>query len=85
MTEYSNSEAEVFWSKVSTNKYPKVVDKVMLLMSMFGSTCESVFSDLKIIKSKHRNSVSNEHLEYLLKLGRTNIEVDIGEIIKTSK
>jgi len=42
---------------LSIEKYPNVKRAALKLMSMFGSTydCESVFSTLKHVKSKHQS------------------------------
>ncbi|KAF0039335.1 hypothetical protein F2P81_007570 [Scophthalmus maximus] len=44
-----------FWKTVSMEKYPNVKWAAVKILSMFGSTyvCESVFSTLKHVKSKH--------------------------------
>lgn len=53
------------------------------ITSMFGSTylCEAIFSDLKYIKSKNRSRLTDKHLQGLLKLGRTKINVNQDEVI----
>uniref|UniRef100_H3AIM7 DUF4371 domain-containing protein n=1 Tax=Latimeria chalumnae TaxID=7897 RepID=H3AIM7_LATCH len=54
-----------FWNTVPKDKYPNI-----RLISMFGSTylCESVFSVLKHVKSKHRSILTDAHLNELLRL-----------------
>ncbi|CAI5653020.1 unnamed protein product, partial [Oreochromis niloticus] len=48
-----------FWKSVPMEKYPNVKWAALKILSMFGSTyvCESVFSTLKHVKSKHRSAV----------------------------
>ena len=51
---------------------------------MFGSTyrCEQLFSSLKFNKSKHRNSLTNEHLSDCMKIiTANNITPDINKIV----
>ena len=44
-----------FWISVPMKKYPNVKRAALKILAMFGSTyvCESVFSTLKLLKSKH--------------------------------
>ena len=44
-----------FWKSVRMKKYPNVKRAALKILAMFGSTyvCESVFSTLKFVKSKH--------------------------------
>jgi hypothetical protein len=53
---------------------------------MFGSTylCESTFSNMKFIKSHYRCSLTDESLQHFLRLGTTNITVDIPALVKES-
>ena len=56
----------------------------MKMYSMFASTyiCESMFSDMKIIKTKYRNRLSDEHLETLLKISRIKLPLECLKEIK---
>lgn len=53
---------------------------------MFASTynCENAFSILKIVKSKHRNRLTDTKLEDLLRIKLHKTEINIDEILKTS-
>lgn len=46
-----------FWKSVPIEKYPNIKRAALKMLSMFGSTyvCESVFSTLNHVKSKHRS------------------------------
>jgi hypothetical protein len=59
--------------------YPQLRDFGLRMSSMFGSTylCESMFSNMKFIKSHYRCSLTDESLQHFLRLGTTNITVDI--------
>ncbi|XP_067123814.1 general transcription factor II-I repeat domain-containing protein 2B-like [Centruroides vittatus] len=61
------------------DKYPKLRDFGLQIVSMFGSTyiCERAYSDMKYIKSKYRNSLKDSTLEDIIRLATTNIDVDI--------
>jgi len=80
-----NSSGIEFWESVKKEKYPLLHKQILKLFSMFGSTyiCESAFSSLKHIKNNHRNRISNEHLEAVLRLSKTNININIDNIIKS--
>ena len=45
------------------------------MFSVFGSTyiCEQTFSKMKLVKSKLRSRLTDEHLQQILKLSVTNI------------
>ncbi|XP_067131976.1 general transcription factor II-I repeat domain-containing protein 2B-like [Centruroides vittatus] len=64
-------------------KYPKLRDFGLQIVSMFGSTyiCERAYSDMKYIKSKYRNSLKDSTLEDIIRLATTNIDVDIKDIV----
>lgn len=60
---------ENIWKYVSTEKYPFLRKCSEKLHACFGSTylCESAFSQLKIIKSKYRINLTDEHLDSCLR------------------
>jgi hypothetical protein len=65
--------------------YSQLRDFGLRMSSMFGSTylCESTFSNMKFIKSRYRCSLTDESLRFL-RLGTTNITVDIPMLVKES-
>ncbi|XP_045462479.1 general transcription factor II-I repeat domain-containing protein 2A-like [Harmonia axyridis] len=56
------------------DKYPNLRQIALQLTTMFGSTylCESAFSEMKIIKSKYRNRLTDEHMSSCLRLALGN-------------
>jgi hypothetical protein len=66
--------------------YPQFRDFGLRISSMFGSTClcESTFSNMKFIKSRYSCSITDESLQHFLRLGTTNITVDIPALVKES-
>lgn len=72
-----------FWKEISADKYPVLKSSMLKLMCYFGSTyiCESTFSMLKVVKSKSRNRLTDEHLESLLRIGLTTKNLDWDKII----
>jgi hypothetical protein len=65
--------------------YPQLREVGLRMSSMFGSTylCESTFSNMKLIKSHYRCSLADESLHFL-RLGTTNITVNIPALVKES-
>lgn len=59
-----------FWNLLTGVKYPNMRKCATYLTALFGSTylCESAFSHMKIIKSKNRSTIADEHLEVCLRL-----------------
>ncbi|XP_060754330.1 general transcription factor II-I repeat domain-containing protein 2-like [Neoarius graeffei] len=77
-------ETIAFWKSVSMEKYPNVKRAALKILSMFGSTyvCESVFSTMKYVKSKHRSVLTNTHLKELLRVATTDYEPDLRRIVE---
>lgn len=71
-----------FWKKINKEKYPVIKKEILKLYSMFGSTydCEAAFSILKLIKSKYRNKLTDEHLCDLLRIKLYEGEIIIGDV-----
>ena len=63
-----------FWSFITQERYPNLKEVALQLTGLFGSTylCESAFSEMKIIKSKYRNRLTDEHLTSCLRLALSN-------------
>ncbi|KAK0141205.1 SCAN domain-containing protein 3 [Merluccius polli] len=63
-------------------KYPNVKQAALKLLSMFGSTyvCESLFSTLELVKSKHRSALTDTHVKELLRVATTEYEPDLRKI-----
>ncbi|KAL2097960.1 hypothetical protein ACEWY4_007167 [Coilia grayii] len=53
-----------FWGLVNKEKYPLLKACALKVNAYFGSTylCEMAFSQMKIIKSKHRSRLTDKHL-----------------------
>ncbi|XP_034397245.1 general transcription factor II-I repeat domain-containing protein 2A-like [Cyclopterus lumpus] len=73
-----------FWKSVPIEKYPNIKRAALKILSMFGSTyvCESVFSTLKHVKSKHRSVLSDTHLKELLRVATTEYKPDLKRIVQ---
>ncbi|XP_077305914.1 general transcription factor II-I repeat domain-containing protein 2A-like [Lithobates pipiens] len=73
-----------FWKLVPMEKYPNVKRAALKILSMFGSTyvCESVFSTLKHVKSKHRSVLTDTHVKELLRVTTTEYKPDLNMIVQ---
>ncbi|KAE9522594.1 hypothetical protein AGLY_017016 [Aphis glycines] len=71
-----------FWKTLPVEKYPILRNFALKMLSMFGTTyiCECTFSNLKHIKSKERNRLTDETLGHLLRVSTTEIEVDFTKL-----
>ena len=58
------------WCLVDTKKYSDVCTSAMKVGSLFGSIylCESAFSDINLIKNKHRTRLTDAHLQDSLRV-----------------
>lgn len=76
-----------FWKIVPTERYPNVKQAALKLLSMFGSTyiCESLFSTLKLVKSKHRSVLTDTHVKELLRVATTEYKPDLKKIVETKE
>ena len=59
-----------FWNLLIEEKYPNIRKCVMYLTAFFGSTylCESAFSHMRLIKSKQRSTMTDDHLDVCLRV-----------------
>uniref|UniRef100_A0AAV2L0X9 HAT C-terminal dimerisation domain-containing protein n=1 Tax=Knipowitschia caucasica TaxID=637954 RepID=A0AAV2L0X9_KNICA len=73
-----------FWKSVPMEKYPNVKQAALKVLSMFGSTyvCESLFSTLKHVKSKHRSVLTDTHVKELLRVATTEYKPDLKRIVQ---
>ncbi len=74
-----------FWKIVPVERYPDVKRAALKLLSMFGSTyiCESLFSTLKQVKSKHRSVLTDTHVKELLRVATTEYKPVLKKIVET--
>ena len=73
-----------FYKKhVSVTVYPKLSAHARKMMAVFGSTyiCEQLFSKINLVKNKYRSSLTDEHLESILRVPTSSIQPDIDELV----
>jgi hypothetical protein len=76
-----------FFRTLSSEQLPNLRTFGLRTTSMFGSTylCESAFSNMSFIKSRHRSSLMNDSLLSLLRPTTTEIQVDIKSSVTESE
>lgn len=70
---------------VSSAEFPHIRKCCKKVLTMFGSTyvCEAGFSAMANIKSQKRNSLTDEHLENLMRAAVTEYQPQIKKIART--
>ena len=63
-----------FWKLVPDSKYPVLKQSACHIISIFGTKCccESLYSTMKLVKSRHRSQLTNKHLIEVLRTALTN-------------
>lgn len=81
------SNTAFIWPLVSRDKYPVLCRVAMKMKALFSSTymCESSFSNMKVIKSKYRNRLKDEHLDNCIRMAVTNYSANVKKIIEESE
>ena len=74
----ARSRDKDFWGLVNREKYPLLSSCALKVKANFGSTylCEMAFSQMKIIKSKYRISLTDAHLMDCMRLAISNYDRD---------
>ncbi|XP_061490325.1 general transcription factor II-I repeat domain-containing protein 2-like [Rhineura floridana] len=77
MIHKSQSTTE-FWKQVPEIKYPELKKTSVRLISIFSTTycCESLYSVMKFVKSKHHAILTNQHLTELIRTSLTTYQPD---------
>jgi len=81
----ARASEDKFWKYLAEDKYLNLKKCAENLYACFGSTylCESAFSQMKIIKSKYRTNLTDEHLESCLRNGLSNYSPNYVKIVDT--
>lgn len=82
---YLQSQTNIW--KYTKDKYPILTETALKMMSCFGSTylAESAFSDMHLIKSEIRNSLSDIHLDQCLRLSLSSYNPDFEKIVNSNQ
>jgi hypothetical protein len=84
---YKTSSLTDFWKQVLEANYPNLQKTAFRLLSVYGTTycCESLFSMMKFVKSKHRAVLTSSHLTELLRTSLTSYLPDFKTLTATMK
>ena len=65
-----------FWKQVPAAKHPELKETTIRLISVFSTTycCKSFYSIMKFVKSKHRATLTNQHVKELLQTALTSYQ-----------
>lgn len=71
-----------FWKLINKDKYPNIWTIVARFNAFFGSTylCESAFSFMNAIKTKHRSQITDLHLESCLRIALSSYEPNFDKL-----
>jgi hypothetical protein len=74
-----------FWRELPIQKYPNLVDSMLKLNSMFGSThiCECAFSCMKSIKNSSRTRLSDLNLHNAMRVSTSDQIVDFQLLVQS--
>ena len=80
-------EHEVFWKLPMQEKYPNLRRYALKLTALFGSNylCESAFSHMKIIKSKYRSTMTDDHPAACLRLATSSYTPNYKKLASSSQ
>lgn len=72
-----------FWKKLDSGIYPELKTISLKVLSFFPTTyrSEQIFSDLKFICSKQRNSLTSENLKNILLIRNCHKNIDIKNFL----
>ena len=84
---FDNSPStEDFWIAVP-DKFVLLKQLALKICGMFGSTwlCESVFSEMNVVKNKYRSKLTHEHLDQILRIATTGLQANFKELAQESR
>jgi hypothetical protein len=77
---FHSSTREQFYRCLSDSKFPNIKGLETKMLTVFGSTyiCEQTTSRMKLMKSKFRTRMTDDHLSHCLCISVTNLPTDIN-------
>ena len=81
----SSCEMISFWQMLPVTEYQNLRLFAQRYISRFGSTyrCEQAFSAMKLIKSRNRALLTDQHLNSLMTVAVTELKPDIDKLVKS--
>ncbi|KAK6487797.1 general mRNAion factor II-I repeat domain-containing protein 2B-like, partial [Huso huso] len=76
-----------FYKYVYLDKYPAIRKHAQRMFSLFGNTyiCKQTFSLMKLNKSRLRGSLSDSHLQDVLRLSVSQLRPDVEKIMRSKE
>jgi hypothetical protein len=76
---FHSSTREQFYKCLSDSKFLNIKRLATKMLTVFGSNyiCEQTFSRMKLIKSKFRTRITEDHLHHCLRISVTSFPTDI--------
>nr|XP_057912588.1 EPM2A-interacting protein 1-like [Doryrhamphus excisus] len=73
-----------FYSALKEENFPHLRRHAQRILVLFGSTyqCEQTFSVMKFNKSKHRSSMTDDHLSAVLRIATSDIPPDFNALVQ---
>ncbi|KAL2079794.1 hypothetical protein ACEWY4_025538 [Coilia grayii] len=73
-----------FYSSLKEESFPHLRRHAQRILFLFGSTyiCEQTFSVMKFNKSKHRSSITDEHLSAVLRIATSDIQPAFSALVQ---
>ncbi|KAK1903952.1 General transcription factor II-I repeat domain containing protein 2A [Dissostichus eleginoides] len=83
----ARAHGQQLWNLLTEEKYPNMRTCATFLTALFGSTylCESAFSHMKMIKSKNRSTMTDDHLEVCLRMATSSYCPDYATLADSCK
>jgi hypothetical protein len=84
---HKESSLSEFYSSLDVTKFKNLRDSTLQVCCVFGSTYiwEQTFSIMNVNKNKQRSSLTDEHLEDILKTSTTNMVSEYEKLIADKK
>ena len=81
------SSLKDFYKCLNKESFKNLLTKVKRIFSLFGSTyiCEQTFSVMNFDKNKQRSSLTDGHLEDILKIPCSSIVPDYAELVANKR
>lgn len=85
--QFNRDQVENFWIGLHPDAFPVLRTLALHILTIFGSTyiCEQCFSNMKHIKNKHRNKLTNEHLDDVIRIATTSLQPNFSAIAQSGK
>lgn len=76
-----------FYGQLPSLEFPLLKKFASEMITLFSSTyvCEQTFSQMNLVKSKHRSQLTDDHLHSILRVSTTRLDIDYEEVAKSVK